>query len=321
MAAHINNPDESRSKVAVFCNTKGGVAHYASQLERKLNELSNDSDCIVIHGGLNKHEKFWRICFFCGTDEEYVEKVLFCILSSTNASNVGIDNDLINLIIRFGLPRDLMTFFQERGRGARQSGSSATCVLYTTVQSYVSIMSQILNHNKLTDTAEPTNEELELRGAGSSITPLSAKAQRQLTKRKDSKDKAKRSTKPKKTAGKYDLSHHMRRQLRERSLSEINNVVCFFFLNKGCQHYRAAFYMSDGCLDRNVDACREVTCHGCPVCTHTWEKFHFPVFRSEVVRFFELATGRTAFPHPVDVFPEILHFSPPLLSFCCIFEA
>ena len=192
--------------MVVFCNTKGGVAHYASQLERKLNELKNDADCLVIHGGLNKHEKFWRIRFFCGDDDEFVSSTLFQILFSTNASNVGIDNHLINLIIRFGLPRDLMTYFQERGRGVRRQGSTARCFMYATMQSYVSIMSQILNFNKLTDTTDETDEQLELRGLGSSITPLSASAERQLQQRKDARENG-----SKKKTGKYDLSHHMRR--------------------------------------------------------------------------------------------------------------
>ena len=59
--------------------------------------------------------------------------------------------------------------------------------------------------------------------------------------------------------------------------------------------------MSDGTLDTNVDARREVSCGNCAMCTKSWHKTHLPVFRSEIVRFFESASGRTAFPHPVDM--------------------
>ena len=46
----------------------------------------------------------------------------------TNACNVGIDDERINYCVRFGLPRDLNTFFQERGRGSRRRGSPSTFV-------------------------------------------------------------------------------------------------------------------------------------------------------------------------------------------------
>ena len=83
-------------------------------------------------------------------------------------------------------------------------------------------------------------------------------------------------------------------------LLEISDVLRFFFLNRGCQHYRGAFYMSDGSLDKNVDACRESLCESCPICTTSWHKVHLPFFKSEVIRFFESAAGRTAFPCAVD---------------------
>ena len=129
-----------------------------------------------------------RIRFFCGIDGEYVADSCFRTLISTNATNVGIDNDHIDLVVRFGLPRDLMTYFQERGRGARQPGSVAECIVYATMSSYVSIMSQILNYNKLTDDTDATNEELELRGAGSAITPIAKSAQKILENREASKN-------------------------------------------------------------------------------------------------------------------------------------
>ena len=56
------------------------------------------------------------------------------------------------------------------------------------MSSYVSIMSQILNYNKLTDDTDATNEELELRGAGSAITPIAKSAQKILENREASKN-------------------------------------------------------------------------------------------------------------------------------------
>ena len=144
VATHLDESDVS-SKVVIFCNSKSAVTHYATQLERKLDELDNDSMCIQITGALNKHEKFHRIRFFCGADGEFVPDASFRTLISTNAANVGIDNDHIDLIVRLGLPRDLMTYFQERGRGARQPGSVAECIIYSSMSSFVSIMTQTIN--------------------------------------------------------------------------------------------------------------------------------------------------------------------------------
>ena len=41
----------------------------------------------------------------------------FRVLLSTNAANVGIDNNQIHMGIGLDFPRDLNTFFQERGTG------------------------------------------------------------------------------------------------------------------------------------------------------------------------------------------------------------
>ena len=209
---------------------------------------------------------------------------------------MGIDNDHIDLVVvRFGLPRDLMTYFQERGRTARRPGSAGRCVLYATMSSYVTIMSHILNYNKLTDTTDVSNEELEFRGAGSAITPLAASAQQLLQQRSD-----KQTTKKKTPTQPYQLSHSMRRQLRHRMLADVRDLLRFFFLDFGCMQHRGAFYMSDGALDQNIDACREADCTHCPICSKAWHKSHLPIFRSQLTRLFDSNTGRNVFPFPVD---------------------
>lgn len=170
---------------------------------------------------------FWRIRLYTSSDGEFVPDTSFRVLLSTNAANVGIDRNHIDIIVRFGLPRDLMTYFQERGRGARKPRSTAECVLYASMSSFVSIMTQILSYNKLTDTTDLTNEELEIRGAESAITPLAASAQRQLERRRNKSKKNSQDT-PKQPKSKYRLSHSMRRQLRQRMISEINGVLRVF---------------------------------------------------------------------------------------------
>jgi hypothetical protein len=258
-------------------------------LERKLNELGNESDIIVIHGGLNKHEKFWRIRFFCGMDGEYVNETCYRVLLSTNASNVGIDHRLINLVVRFELPRDLLTYLQERGRGGRL-GTLALCILYATIESYANIIRQIYSSNQQEDERDVSVEELELRGMGSAISPLAQSARRELEQRRQPTTRR---------ANPYALTLEMKRKLKKRQHQELMDVLRFFFLDKGCQHYRGALYQSMGVLDGPdvVGMCRACDpCGCCPICDGSWNKMHLPIFRSQMVRFLESSSGRYVFP-------------------------
>ena len=122
----VNLPHDSDNKVIVFCNSRGKADHFAKELERKLNDAGKKFDVIVITGALNKNEKFWRIRILCGNEEEFVGECSFRAGVFTNACNVGVDDSRINYCVRFGLPRDLNTYLQERGRGSRQPGSLST---------------------------------------------------------------------------------------------------------------------------------------------------------------------------------------------------
>ena len=76
VATHLDESDLT-SKIVVFCNSKNAVTHFTTELERKLDEIENESLCIRIHGGLNKHEKFWLIRLFCGSDGQYLTDSAF----------------------------------------------------------------------------------------------------------------------------------------------------------------------------------------------------------------------------------------------------
>jgi hypothetical protein len=151
---------------------------------------------------------------------------------------------------------------------------------------------QILGYDNDQDN-EPTIEQLQITGAGSAITPLSARAQRRLEERQS-------DSSPKKSA--YALSISMKVQLRKRQLQEISDVLRFFFLNMGCQQYRSAFYLSDGLLDGpdRIDACQESECSTCSICNGDWHKMHFPVYKSQLIRFFESSTGRKLLPLKIE---------------------
>ena len=289
----VHLQQDKECKIVVFCNSRQKSFHYASELERKLDEVDvTDVDVLVINGGLNKHEKFWRIRFFCGSDDEFVEGSRFRALVSTNAANVGIDSSSINMVARFELPRDLMTFFQERGRGGRK-GAPSTSIIYYNSSSYANIMSQILSYNNRPDQANPTEDELAVRGVNSAITPL-ANSARQLEQQRSNNSTA---------VPQYALTKSMKRALKKQQQQDLGDVMKFLCLNRGCQQYRSAFYMSEGKLDgvNVVDSCREIDpCGCCPICDGSWGKMHLPIFRSELVRFFESSTGRRTFPMEYD---------------------
>ncbi len=119
-----NNPSAS---AVVFCNSRKQSKHLRDHLERKLNKLKLNVYVVHINGSLHKTDKFWRIRLFCS--KSHMIDANFCVLITTNAANVGIDKALISLQMRFDWPCDLLTYFQEQGRGLQQAGSKLTCIL------------------------------------------------------------------------------------------------------------------------------------------------------------------------------------------------
>ena len=73
------------------------------------------------------------------------------MLVTTNAANVGIDKSQIALQVQFDWPRDLLTYFQERGRRSRLPGVRSTCILYADLSSYVFLLCQLVHGSDHTD--------------------------------------------------------------------------------------------------------------------------------------------------------------------------
>ena len=73
------------------------------------------------------------------------------MLVTTNAANVGIDKSQIALQVQFDWPHDLLTYFQECGRGSRQPGVRSMCVLYADLLSYVYLLSQLVHGSEHTN--------------------------------------------------------------------------------------------------------------------------------------------------------------------------
>jgi hypothetical protein len=125
-------------------------------------------DVIHINRSLHKTDKFWQIRLFC--DEGHIREADFRILVTTNAANVGIDKSTICLQVRFEWTRDLLTYFQERGRGSRLRGVSSMCVLYADLSLYAFLVYQYLrgeDNNRATEAVDAG----ECEGFNSAISP------------------------------------------------------------------------------------------------------------------------------------------------------
>ncbi len=87
---------------------------------------------------------------------------------TTNAANVGIDKHSIALQMQFEWPRDLLTYFQKRGRGSRMVGTRSTCILYADLSSYVFLVTQTGGDDTSRVEPDTTNEG---GGYNSAISP------------------------------------------------------------------------------------------------------------------------------------------------------
>ena len=97
-----------------------------------------DVDVIMIHGKKEKHDKFGFIKLF--TRALFIDKYgpRFCI--STACANTGIDKETIEMVICMGIPRNVVTLFQERGWNARQDGMTGVYNITTNWTMFVKLI-------------------------------------------------------------------------------------------------------------------------------------------------------------------------------------
>ena len=79
-----------------------------------------DIDLITIHGKMEKHDKFGSIKLFAGA--LFIDKYDPRVCISTACTNTGIDKETIEMVIRIGIPIDVVTSFQGMGQNARKNG-------------------------------------------------------------------------------------------------------------------------------------------------------------------------------------------------------
>ena len=118
----------------------------------------------------------------------------------------------LQLMLVWIRPRDLLTWFQELGRGSKDGPSSpSTCMLLADIKSFVNIVHQI--HRSTSDNGDETEPDLNpICGLNSAIKNhpmLSTQTPTPTTRKKD----------------KFDLTVNCHRQVTYKRLRKIMNVL------------------------------------------------------------------------------------------------
>ena len=270
------NPE---SGVVIFCNSRQQSLHIASQLENKLDMKKLAVVVLNINGLLDKTNKFWQICIFC--DNRHSRRGQFFAIVTTNASNVGIDKHLISLQVCLEWSHDLLTYFQERGRGSRSQGMTSTCILFADLASYIFLMSQLIMSSQVAKDTAAISADVNI---FNSAIFLSRHGQQRQQPDENKK---------------YALGPTARQSLRKRTTSELQDVIRFFCFDKGCQHARGESYLAMGGLDLGNIICTPCG-NSCSICTRKWHEMFLPVYRSSVVLFLEFLMQSGQLPQEID---------------------
>ena len=200
------------------------------------------------------------------------------VLFSTNASNVGIDDSKITFGIRYEWPRDLATYFQERGRLSRILGTASRFILMAGLGSFEYLMAQILTSD-VTSTnsaaaAEVNNLQQQMVGANSMISPLRRNAEQNAQRRTGSDHILKKAEKKR-------LFEHKRRELLE--------VITFF-----AQTADVSIMLGQSiCPVVDFSQSRTQTAEPCKdryaICTKQWHKQYLSIYKHSLILFFSRA--------------------------------
>ena len=157
------------SSAFVFVNFRSEVRKCEEKIEPMLIKAKLDIDIITIHGKMEKNDKFAFIKLFTGALCLDKFKPNICI--TTTAASTGIDKATLDMVLRMGIPRDVVTSFQERGRNARQPGMTGVYAITTDWVMYVKLLLSIVMPLSLPD------ETSEYRQVNSAISTLAANSQ------------------------------------------------------------------------------------------------------------------------------------------------
>mmetsp|Transcript_28527 Transcript_28527/g.60197 ORF Transcript_28527/g.60197 Transcript_28527/m.60197 type:complete len:324 (-) Transcript_28527:7-978(-) len=189
-------------------------------------------------------------------------------------------------VMILGFPRNLCTYFQQRGRCGRVIGQLARCLLIADLSSYITLYKQIYNFGAPDDGTLSAEETLQaqLAGVNCAITPL-----RHCSKPNETPLETKKKA--------YALIPFKRRENQRRCSKELLEVLQYTCLDLGCMHIRGERYLSAGALDSQRV---EGECGGmCPICSKKWSNLFLRIDRTEAVKFLRIV-DRKHFPMLVE---------------------
>ena len=259
----------------VFCASKKGSIHLCTKLEDKLNEAGFDGfdvDVVHVHGSLQAEEKFILIRIFC---EKYnVPELSARVLLATAAANVGIDNHLVLFIMTMGWTRDLLTYFQQRGRACRLDGQEAVCIQIGDTGSFVGLMWTIAHSTKDTKLDDDADDiQAQLAGLNCASSPMKKNIPTETEGRKGPRKR---------------LTKTQRKRNDNRCREELLDVLRFHCLDFGCQHIRGQQFMACGELELPPRTSDLLSCRTkCSVCTGQWSRYFLPVVKTKVISFLQ----------------------------------
>ena len=209
----------------------------------------------------------------------------------TTAVNVGINDNLLDLTLRFQMPRDLPTAFQEQGRGSRVRGRPSTYHIMYCLRSFQHMMMGY-HLPKSKEARDNVSLQVEFVEATSQVLPIAELAKQMLEKKKK---KSKNQSAP--------LSKADKRLLCARQIRELTKVVQFYCLDIGCQQMRKEHYLATVRL--TLMQFSGERCHtACTVCTGEWSTIHLPIYKESLLAFFQSSVGRDSFPFVCEAKPS-----------------
>ena len=222
-----------------------------------------DINIITIHGKMEKHDKFGFIKLFTGALLLDDYKPNICI--TTAAASTGIDKATLDMVIRMGIPRDVVTSFQERGRNARQPGMTGVYSITTDWRMYVKLLLSIIM--PLSD----QDDTAEYRSVNSAITTLGTNTQNTQT-----------SSSPL-------TSTQRSNNVTQAYVEHVDCLNLYCLPQLGCIHARSEWIMHCGEIEQPplaITSC-ETQCH---VCDGSNSKTFLPIIFSGALAFLRSST-------------------------------
>ncbi len=293
--------------VLVFTTLETNSIKIVEQIERALNKVKCQSHLVHVSGSKDKHTKFTLLQLLNEEatseegaigEEEATDTFNLRGMVSTGAANTGIDLNNVRLVVRCGIPPDIITFLQERGRLAREFGSSGRFLLIGNIDSVAEQLWLIYNPAK--KEKEDNEEQRSFVGANSALFTDSGRAAaiRNGGTNAD-EDRLLKEENKLKPRGNDIL------KIRERAEKMLSDVLTLLFLDKGCQHVISEQYCAEGLL-READPSVEPCGDSCPVCQRhkngkrIWDETFHKMVKYQVINFFESRIVQDAFPVTVE---------------------